>query len=236
MRAADGAHVSERLDIVPTEFFVHRHIRGKWACKCCQNLVKEPVEPQVIDKGMPNAGLIAHTLVARFLDHLPYYRQEAINARSTLAPWSGTGGASLAQLYEAHRAFILSAPVLHADETPVKMLVPGAGKTAKAYVWAYTRGEYDAMAGVVYDFCAGRGAKYPMQFLTGWRGTLTCDDYGGYGAVFKQEGCIEVGCLAHARRKFDELSKAHASPVTAQAVGRIARLYQIEAQARGMHA
>jgi transposase len=70
--------VSERLDTVPVEFFVHRHIRGKWACKCCQakgegRLVQEAVEPQTIDKGVPAAGLIAHMLVAHFVDHLPYY-------------------------------------------------------------------------------------------------------------------------------------------------------------------
>ncbi|MGJ7609027.1 IS66 family transposase zinc-finger binding domain-containing protein [Variovorax sp. LT1R20] len=70
-----GEDVSERLDVVPAEFFVHRHIRGKWICKCCQHLVQEPVAPQIIDKGMPTAGLIAHTLVAHFVDHLPYYRR-----------------------------------------------------------------------------------------------------------------------------------------------------------------
>ncbi len=77
-----GEDVSERLDIIPAQFFVHRHIRGKWTCKCCQTLVQEPVEPQVIDKGMPTAGLVAHTTVSRFVDHIPYYRQEQINARS----------------------------------------------------------------------------------------------------------------------------------------------------------
>jgi len=69
-----GEDVSERLDIVPAEFFVHRHIRGKWACKCCERLVQEPVDPQIIDKGVPTAGLVAHTLVGHFVDHLPYYR------------------------------------------------------------------------------------------------------------------------------------------------------------------
>lgn len=238
-----GEDVSERLDIVPAEFFVHRHIRGKWVCKCCQHLVQEPAEPQIIDKGVPTAGLIAHTLVAHFVDHLPYYRLEAINARSgvhtprsTLASWSGAGGAALQPLVDAHRAFVLAAKVLHADETPVRMLVPGSGKTAKAYVWAYARGEHDATAGVVYDFCAGRGSKYPAQFLTDWRGMLTCDDYGGYDAVFKREGCVEAGCLAHARRKFDELAKAHASPAAALAIVRIARIYEVEGQAREMSA
>lgn len=238
-----GEDVSERLDIVPAEFFVHRHVYGKWACRCCQKLVQEPAEPQIIDKGMPATGLLAHTLVARWVDHLPYYRQEQINARSgvhtprsTLAAWSGATAASLQPLFEVHRDFVLSAAVLHADETPVKMLDPGAGKTARAYVWAYARGEHDDVPGVVYDFCAGRGSKYPAKFLAGWRGTLTCDDYAGYDTVFEREGCVEAGCLAHARRKFDELVKARASPVAELAVLRIGRLYKVEAEARMMSA
>jgi len=236
-----GEDVSERLDVVPAEFFVHRHIRGKWACQCCERLVQEPVEPQIIDKGVPTAGLVAHTLVAHFVDHLPYYRLEQINARSgvhtprsTLASWSGAGGASLLPLYEAHRDFVLSAPVLHADETPVRMLAPGTGKTAKAYVWAYARGEHDHTPGVIYDFCTGRGSKFPADFLAEWTGTLTCDDYSAYDVIFKRTGSTEAGCLAHARRRFDELVKANASPVAAQAVQRIARIYRLESQAREM--
>ena len=88
-----GEDVSERLDIVPAQFFVHRHIRGKWACRCCELLVQEPVAPQIIDSGMPAAGLVAHTLVSRFVDHLPYYRQETINARSGVHTALDTGGA-----------------------------------------------------------------------------------------------------------------------------------------------
>ena len=162
-----GEDISEKLDIIPAQFFVHRHIRGKWACKCCQLLVQEPVQLQVIDKGMPAPGLVAHTLVSRFVDHIPYYRQETINARSdvhtprsTLAAWSGRGGAELQPLYDAHREFVLGADVLHADETSVNMLDPGAGKTKKAYVWAYARSGFDALPGVAYDFCVGpRGTR-----------------------------------------------------------------------------
>lgn len=238
-----GEDVSERLDIVPAEFFVHRHVRGKWACKCCQVLVQEPVEPQIIDKGMPTAGLVAHTLVSRFVDHIPYYRQEQINARSgvhtprsTLAAWSGAGGAGLIPLFEVHRDWVLECAVLHADETPVRMLNPGAGKTKKAYVWAYARGAFDAKPGVVYDFCLGRGSQYPVEFLAKWTGTLVCDDYKGYETVLKGEGRIEAGCLAHSRRKFDELLKANQSPVAAEAIQRIAWLYKIEREARGMTA
>lgn len=236
-----GEDVSEKLDIVPTQFFVHRHVRGKWACKCCQALVQEPVDPQIIDKGMPAEGLLAHLLVSRFVDHIPYYRQEQINARagvhtprSTLASWSGRAGAALLPLYEVWRDFVLSARVLHADETPVSLLDPGAGKTKKAYVWAYARGAFDDQPGVVYDFCAGRGAKYPAAFLQGWSGTLVCDDFKGYDAVLKLEQRIEAGCTAHSRRKFEELVKDNASEVAAQAMQRIARLYQVEREARSM--
>ena len=167
-----GEDITEKLDIVPAEFFVHRHIRGKWACKCCQTLVQQPVAPQIIDKGMPAQGLIAHVLVSRFVDHLPYYRQEDINARSnvhtprsTLASWSGQGGAALQPLFDMHREFILGADVLHADETPVRLLDPGAGKTKRAYVWAYARSAFDALPGVACDFCLGRGGKYAARFM-----------------------------------------------------------------------
>ena len=236
-----GEDVSERLDIIPAQFFVHRHIRGKWACKCCQTLVQEPVDPHVIDKGMPTAGLVAHTTVSRFVDHIPYYRQEQINARSgvytprsTLASWSGQAGAALLPLYAAHREFVLSCAVVHADETPVAMLDPGAGKTKRAYVWAYARGGFDVSPGVVYEFCLGRGAKYPLEFLKGWSGTLISDGYGVYDQVLKQETRVGAACFAHARRKFDELVKDNLSPVGTQAIQRMAALYQIERQVKGL--
>ena len=238
-----GEDVSERLDIIPAQFFVHRHIRGKWACRCCQILVQEPVEPQIIDSGMPAAGLVAHTLVSRFVDHLPYYRQETINARSnvhtprsTLAAWSGRGGAALQPLFDVHREFVLGSQVLHADETPVDMLDPGAGRTRRAYVWAYARGGFDAQPGVAYDFCVGRGAKYPMAFLRGWAGTLVRDEFKGYESVLKQDGRTGAGCLAHARRKFDELIKVNQSPVALQAVQRIALIYRVEREAAALTA
>ena len=238
-----GQDVSERLDIVPAEYFVHRHIRGKWACKCCQTLVQEPVSPQLIDKGMPAPGLVAHTLVSRFVDHIPYYRQETISARSgvhtprsTLASWSGAGGAELEPLFDVHRAFVLGSQVLHADEMPVNMLDPGAGKTKRAYIWAYARGGFDASPGVAYDFCLGRGGQYPNAFLGEWRGTLVRDAYSAYDAALKLHGRKAAGCLAHARRKFDELIKDNRSPVATQAVQRIAMIYRIEREARELSA
>ncbi|MGH8830279.1 MAG: IS66 family transposase [Polaromonas sp.] len=236
-----GEDISERLDIVPAQFFVQRQIRGKWACRCCQLMVQEPALAQVFDNALPTPGLQAHTAVSRFVDHIPYYRQEQINARSgvhtprsTLAAWGGQTGAQLLPLYEAHREFVLGSRVVHADETPIGLLDPGAGKTKKAYMWAYARGAFEDKPGVVYDFCAGRGGKYPHEFLKGWTGTLVVDAYSGYDATLSLEGRITANCLAHARRKFDELVKANASAVAAQAIQRIAWLYRIEADARDL--
>jgi transposase len=244
-----GEDVSEKLDIIPARFFVHRHIYGKWACRCCQVLLQEPAEPDVIDGGIPAAGLVAHTLISRFVDHLPYYRQEPINARSgvhtprsTLATWGGAGGAALEPLHEALRRFVLSSRVLHADETPIPMLDPGAGKTKKAYVWAWARSHHDPHPGVVYEFCLGRGSQYPVAFLGGkgppyleppWNGILVTDQYAGYNTVLdpriypQRKSAV---CAAHARRYFEELSHGGqaASQVATEALQRWARIYHVE--------
>ncbi len=238
-----GEDISERLDIIPAQFFVQRQIRGKWACRCCQLLVQEPAAPQVFDNALPTPGLQAHVAVSRFVDHIPYYRQEQINARtgvhtprSTLAGWGGQTGAQLMPQYGAHREFVLGSRVLHADETPISLLDPAAGKTKKAYMWAYARGAFEPEPGVVFDFCLGRGAKYPAEFLTDWSGTLVVDAYAGYDAALALDGRSTAYCLAHARRKFDELVKANASVVAGQAIQRIAWLYRIEANARELTA
>jgi transposase len=246
-----GEDVSERLDIIPAEFFVHRHIYGKWACRCCQKLVQPSAAPELIEGGIAASGFVAHTLISRFVDHLPYYRQETINARSgvhtprsTLSSISGQAGAALEPLYEAQKRFVRQAPVLHADETPVAMFDPGSGKTKRAYVWAYARGEFDAQRGVIFEFCLGRGSQYPTLFLGGnsgppareqppWRGTLLTDQYSVYDSVLDERTCsgrIAAACAAHARRKFEELAKTGSSEVAQEAIRRFALIYRAEGQ------
>ena len=238
-----GEEVSERLDIVPAEFFVHRHIYGKWACRCCQVLRQAPSVAEVIEGSIAASGFVAHTLISRFVDHLPYYRQETINARSgvhtprsTLASIAGQAGAALEPLHAVHRRFILGCAVLHADETPVALLDPGAGKTRRAYVWAYARSWHDAVPGVIYEFCLGRGAQYPLAFLEGngerWSGTLLTDRYSAYETVVDPRlypHRFVAACAAHARRNFEELTHDGTSVVGLEAVGRFARIYGVEA-------
>ena len=206
-----GEDVSEKLDYTPGVFTVERHVRGKWACRRCETLIQAPVPAQVIDKGIPTAGLLAHVMVAKFADHLPLYRQEKIFgraglaiARSTLAQWVGQTGVRLQPLVDVLRETVLSQGVVHADETPVQMLAPGEKKTHRAYVWAYSTTPFSALNAVVYDFSPSRAGEHARNFLGDWNGKLVCDDFAGYKAGFEQ-GITEIGCMAHARRKFFDL-------------------------------
>ena len=234
-----GEDVAEKLDYEPGVFTVEHHVRGKWVCARCETLIQAPVAPHIIDKGIPTAGLLAQVLVAKYLDHLPLYRQEAIFGRaglalprSTLGTWVGQCGVQLQPLVDALKREMLQARVLHADETPVAMLKPGNGKTHRAYLWSYCTTAYSALRAVVFDFAEGRGGQHARAFLGlgsehGWRGKLVCDDFSGYKACFEL-GIIEAGCLAHARRKFHELWANHGSPVGEQALKLFGELYDIE--------
>jgi len=248
-----GQDVAEKLDYQPGVFTVERHVRGKWVCSCCQTLVQAPVAAHVIDKGIPTAGLLAQVLVAKYLDHLPLYRQEAIFeraglaiARSTLAQWVGECGVQLQPLVDALVAEMLKQPVLHADETPVAMLKPAHlkdGKTHKAYLWSYCTTGFNPMKAVVFDFTESRGGQHVRDFLglpgterqPAWKGKLVTDDFSGYKACFEL-GVTEAGCMAHARRKFHELWANHASQVGGQALKFFGKLYEVEREVRDLPA
>jgi transposase len=238
LRARDiGEDISEKLDYTPGVFTVERHIRGKWVCRNCETLIQAAVPAHVIDKGIPTTGLLASVLVAKYADHLPLYRQEQLFARaglaiprSALGAWVGTCGVQLQRLVEALHQEILQQGVLHADETPVQMLSPGKGKTHRAYLWAYTPTYYSELRTVVYDFADSRAGEHARAFLAGWQGKLVCDDYSGYKAGF-QQGITEIGCAAHARRKFFDLHANHSSRIAVQALPFFAALYDIERDA-----
>ena len=235
-----GEDVSEKLDYTPGVFTVERHIRGKWVCDQCETLIQAPVPAQVIDKGIPTSGLLAHVMIAKFADHLPLYRQESIFgraglviARSTLAQWVGNCGVQLQPLVDALRDAVLAQHVIHADETPVSMLAPGEKKTHRAYVWAYATSQFSDVAAVVYDFSPSRAGEHARNFLQDWKGKLVCDDFGGYKASFEL-GVTEIGCMAHARRKFFELHATNKSQLAEQALRYIQLLYEIEHEVRDL--
>ena len=236
-----GEDVAEKLDYVPSVFTVERHIRGKWACAQCETIIQAPVAAHIIDKGIPTTGLLAQVLVTKYVDHQPLYRQETIFGRaglaiprSTLAQWVGTCGVRLQPLVDAMKAQMLKHRVLHADETPVQMLKPvgkSDGKTHRAYLWAYAPGVFENMKAVVYDFCESRAGEHARNFLGDWKGSLVVDDYVGYKQGLTQ-GLTEVGCLAHARRKFFDLHATNKSLIAEFALKQFAKVYAIEREVK----
>jgi transposase len=236
-----GEDVSEQLDVEPARFFVHRHIRPQYACRACETVTAAPVPAAVIDGGLAAPGLHAWVLIQKYQDHLPLYRIEQISerhgvaiARSTLAEWVGRIGVALQPLAERLAERLKEGNILHADETPVQQLDPGAGKTKRAYLWAYRSNGLDTGPPmVVFDYQGGRGGQHAQSFLHGWKGHLMVDDYSGYKALFGR-GIVELGCLAHARRKFFDLHAANAHPSAAEALSRIGELYAIEAEGRDL--
>jgi transposase len=236
-----GEHVRETLDCKPTSFFVRRDVYPQYACRACETVVAEAVAPAILDRSLAAPGFIAHVIVSKYVDHLPLYRQEAIDARSgveigrqTRAELIGAAGMRLQPLVDAMGVHLRGCAVLHADETPVAQLDPGAGKTKQAYLFAYCTAS-EASPIMIFDYCQSRSGKHASAFLDGWQGALMVDGYPGYKALFK-DGIIELGCWAHARRKFFELHKANKSEIAAEALQRIAMLYVIEQQAREMSA
>lgn len=166
---------------------------------------------------------------------LPLYRLERMAARdgvtlsrSTLAEWVGRIGFALQPLADRLAERLRQRPVLHADETPVSQLDPGNGKTKRAYLWAYMANRLETGPPiVVFDYQTSRAGAHAKNFLADWRGHLMVDDYGGYKALFGN-GITELGCLAHARRKFFDLNDAQPNAIAQEALVRIAGLYEIE--------
>ena len=239
-----GEDVSETLEYVPASFKVVRHVRPKLSCGGCGRIVQKAAPSRAIDKGLPGPGLLAHMLVAKYADHLPLYRQEAIYARggvelsrSTLAGWVGAVCRTMAPLGEALRRYVLDAKKLHGDDTPVPVLAPGNGKTRTGRLWTYVRDDRPAGSvaapAVWFAYSPDRRGEHPRLHLKEFRGTLQADGYAGFNELYESGGIREAACWAHVRRKFFDLYKAHGSASAKEALERIGQLYGIESGIRG---
>jgi len=231
-----GEEVSEQLDIVPAKFFVRRHVRPRYCCRMCQTLHIAAMPAQPIDKGIPAPGLITHVATGKYLNHLPLYRQEAEFERmgvpiprSTMAGWFGELEVLLEPLVQRLIEVLLAERIVHADETTVPVLDPGAGQTATGYLWAYRSSPFSALQAVAFDFAMSRAGEHPSGFLAPFAGTLLVDGYSGYNGVLARQDITEAGCMAHARRMFHDIEQATASPIARSALVQIGSLYAIEA-------
>lgn len=247
-----GEDVQDKLGFKPKQFYRERHVYPKYTCRnaACnrERLVQAKTEPQIIDKSIATPELLAHIIISKFADHQPLYRQSLIYGRSgvhlsdsTMADWVGRCGVALEPLVKRLHELLLTQPILHADETPVNILKfnNNKGKLKQGYVWAYLTPQhcqsYGGFKAVVYDFAESRRNEHPKAFLDKWQGQLICDDYNGYKCLFKQkQAVIEVGCMAHARRKFHELHIKGQSLVAHEALALFQKLYAVECQIDGL--
>jgi len=192
------------------------------------NLFGARVEVRHVPKGV--VGVLGTWNVPLFTVLSPLAFVIAAGNRALVKPSENTPTTS-ALLREVMKTLLLKRAVLHADETPMPMLKPGLKQTHRSYLWAYGTTAFDPEQMVVYDFAEGRGGQHARAFLGDWRGSLVCDDYQGYDALFR-EGVTEVGCMAHARRKFHALHENHRSEVAAEALALYGALYRVEREAQ----
>jgi len=182
-------------------------------------------------------------LVAKYADHLPLYRQSQIYERdglhldrSTLADWVGGASSLLDPLVNALGRYVLGARKLHGDDTPVPVLCPGRGTTKQGRLWTYVRDDRPAASAeapaVLFRYTPDRKAVHPQMHLQSFTGVLQADAYAGFERLYG-ERIQEAACWAHVRRKFYDIHVADNSPIAAEALDRIGRLYGIEAEIRG---
>ncbi|MCZ2128621.1 MAG: IS66 family transposase [Anaerolineales bacterium] len=227
-----GETVCEKLDYVPATLKVLETRRLKYACRPCEGQIgvaSLPASP--IEQGMAAPGLLAHVLVSKFADHLPLNRQEAMLRRagialprSTLCDWVLGAAQCLRPLYEHLIGCVRAGDILHSDDTPVPLREKGA--TVKARAWGWVNPQLRLAA---YEFTVSRAGIHPQSFLAGWEGYLIADAYTGYDRLFANPHLKEVGCWAHARRKFFEVAKTQKAPGLAhEAVARIGQFYHLD--------
>ena len=238
-----GEERTEKLAYQKERLYVKAFVRPKYASAARKNgssvsgiqIAGLPLFP--IAKCKADTSLLAHVAVSKYVDHQPLYRQEQIFARESLAiPRTTLDGwlmeladGALQPLYLVLKADLLSGDVLYTDDTPVRLLVKGNGKTRQARLWAYRGGT--GPPAVVFDFSIDRRKERPIEFLALYRGWVHADAYSGYDELFRREGIVEVGCWVHARRGFDEAVGSSPREAT-EMLALIRRLYEVEAEAR----
>ena len=246
-----GEATSEQLDIIPEQIQVLQHVRFKYACRSCEGVdddgptvVTAAMPPQPIPKSNASPGLLAYIGVAKFVDGMPLYRLEprfkrGIGVdlpRNTMAGWMIRCGDLILPLINLMQDRLLDHAIIQMDETTVQVLKEkGRQPQSQSYMWVRRGGPPDQTV-ILFDYDQTRSGKVPVRLLEGFRGILQTDGYEGYAAVTRGNDITWIGCLAHARRKFDEALKAQQKKgrggLAKQGFDFIQRLYRVEREAR----
>ena len=247
-----GEDCSQRLDVIPARHQVVVTRRPKYACRKCQGAVVQALAPaRLIEGGLPTERLVVNVAIAKYADHCPLYRQAQILARqsiaidrSTMASWVGYLAAEIKPIWRLMRQELLGSVKLFVDETTAPVLDPGRGRTKKGYFWVLARDDRPWRGGappaVVYSYAPGRAGAYAVALLEGYSGVLQTDGYAAYRRLAdpnRAGGPVTLAfCWSPWRRVWFDRAKSPPAPIAAEALQRIAELYQIEAEIRGRSA
>jgi transposase len=232
-RVQISAERSEQLDYEPATLYVVEHVRCTYACPHCESQVVTAGKPaQPISKGLPGPGLLAHVVTEKYADHIPLHRQERRLARqgvelsrSTLCDWMAGAARTLEPLYDLMKTLILLCGTIHTDDTSVKVRDSERKIKVTGRLWIYFGDHLHPYN--VFDFTMSRKRDGPSWFLQGFRGYLQADAFSGYDGIYAGGSVVEVGCNAHARRKFVEAQKTDMARAAA-ALAYFRQLYAIE--------
>ena len=235
-----GQAISEQIKYIPAKLSVVQHVRPKYACKPCQENVKvAPMPNLLLPKCIAGPELVAYTIVAKYCDHIPLYRQEAIwkrldieMPRSSLCGWLMKVAELCKPLVLLMQKQLIACEYIQADETTVQVLREvGRDNKTKSFMWCYRGGGSNPI--LIYEYQPTRGGYHAESFLTGFKGYLQSDAYSGYNFADRNEDIIKVGCMAHARRKFADIIKITKTNGLAQEGIKFFRsLYKIEKEAQ----
>src|SRR5271157_857493 len=247
-----GEETSEALDRVPAWIRVLRTIRPKYACRACEGpIVQAPAPARLVEGGLATTALIAYIAVAKYAWLSTLYRQTQILAgygvildRQTLARWMKCAAEMLKGLYELQLKTMHGFGRLFCDETPMRVLDPGRGRTRVCQFWAHATDDRSwqgpAPPAVAYIFAGSRGKKEIQSQLADFEGVCHVDGYVAYDSLVgdeKMPGKIRLAyCLVHARRNFVKVHKTTKSPFAQEVIERIGAVYAIEEGIRGLDA
>jgi transposase len=232
-----GEEVTEELDVQPMKVIRRRIVRPKFKRKASAGAVpfNAPLPPRVVPGGLPAAGLVAFLLVAKYVDHLPLYRLEKSFKqrfgvklpRQRMCDWIGYAIENwLAIIYHSIRQGLIGGNYLQIDETPIRYLDPDRkGQSSRGYLWVYGRPGGD----LCFDWSLGRGKASAETIVRDFQGLLQSDGYQVYDAVSAEREITQLGCWAHARRKFYQAYQA-GEDGAAYYLLLIRDLYAVEAQ------
>ncbi|HPA10639.1 MAG TPA: IS66 family transposase [Treponemataceae bacterium] len=247
-----GEETAERLQVILPKMWVERIVRPKYACRNCEGSGDEdkhavriaPPSVNIIPKSIVSPGLLSFIITNKFVDHLPYYRQEGRFdrlgiqiSRQNMSNWQQMAFEKIRPLLDLLKKHIQSGPVINMDETPVQVLGEANRKdTQKSYMWLVRGGPPEHPA-FLYSYRETRASKHITELLEGFTGYLQTDGYEAYATALKgNDAIVHVGCMAHARRKFDEAAKVSKKESSAnEALKHIRNLYRIESELRSMN-